>query len=121
MAGVVYPCSNLGQVGYRGDVLSNMRLLLSRSALVGKGRPSCSEHPRATSIAAQQNNRSVRTPSDHFGCRSEHPCLATRVLLRMGRARSHSYLVENLTQTSARTKSSWIACIGLLAAPNGQR
>ena len=33
----------------------NLRLLLSRFALVGKGRSPCSEHPSATSIAAQQN------------------------------------------------------------------
>ena len=33
----------------------NLRLLLARFALVGKGRPPCSGHPRATSIAAQQN------------------------------------------------------------------
>ena len=33
----------------------NLRLLLSRFELVGKGRSPCSEHPRATSIAAQQN------------------------------------------------------------------
>ena len=37
------------------QVHSNLRLLLSRFALVGKGRSPCSEHPRATSIAAQQN------------------------------------------------------------------
>ena len=36
-------------------MLSNLRLLLSRFELVGKGRSPCSEHPRATSIAAQQN------------------------------------------------------------------
>jgi len=35
--------------------LPNMRLLLSRFALVGKGRSPCSEPPSATSIAAQQN------------------------------------------------------------------
>ena len=34
---------------------SNLRLLLTRFALVGKGRPPCSGHPHATSIAAQQN------------------------------------------------------------------
>ena len=35
--------------------LSNLRLLLARFALVGKGCSPCSEHPSATSIAAQQN------------------------------------------------------------------
>ena len=33
----------------------NLRLLLARFALVGKGRSPCSEPPSATSIAAQQN------------------------------------------------------------------
>ena len=33
----------------------NLRLLLTRFELVGKGRSPCSEPPRATSIAAQQN------------------------------------------------------------------
>ena len=33
----------------------NLRLLLSRFAMVVKGRSPCSEPPRATSIAAQQN------------------------------------------------------------------
>ena len=33
----------------------NLRLLLARFALVGEGRSPCSEHPRTTSIAAQQN------------------------------------------------------------------
>ena len=33
----------------------NLRLLLARFALVGKGSPPCSGHPSATSIAAQQN------------------------------------------------------------------
>ena len=35
--------------------LSNLRLLLSRFALVGKEHSPCSECSRATSIAAQQN------------------------------------------------------------------
>ena len=35
--------------------LPNLRLLLSRFELVGKGRSPCSEPPSATSIAAQQN------------------------------------------------------------------
>ena len=33
----------------------NLRLLLSRFALVGKEHSPCSERSRATSIAAQQN------------------------------------------------------------------
>ena len=44
--------STTGQ-GRRG--LQNMRLLLTRFGLVGKGRSPCSDHPSATSIAAQQN------------------------------------------------------------------
>lgn len=36
-----------------------MRLLLSRFELVGKGRSPCSEHPSATSIAAQQNRETL--------------------------------------------------------------
>ena len=35
--------------------LSNMRLLLSRFALVGKEHSPCGSHSRSTSIAAQQN------------------------------------------------------------------
>ena len=34
---------------------SNLRLLLTRFNMVGKGSPPCSGHPSATSIAAQQN------------------------------------------------------------------
>ena len=33
----------------------NLRLLLTRFELVGKGRSPCSERPRSTTIAAQQN------------------------------------------------------------------
>ena len=33
----------------------NMRLLVTRSKLIGKGRSPCSEHPRATSIAAAES------------------------------------------------------------------
>ena len=36
-------------------VKSNMRLLLSRFALVGKEHSPCGSHSRSTSIAAQQN------------------------------------------------------------------
>jgi len=36
-------------------IRSNMRLLLSRFALVGKEHSPCGSHSSATSIAAQQN------------------------------------------------------------------
>ena len=42
-------------MGLDTEVLPNLRLLLSRFEMVGKGRSPCSEHPRSTSIAAQQN------------------------------------------------------------------
>ena len=42
-------------MSHEADERSNLRLLPSRFAMVGKEHSPCGSHSRATSIAAQQN------------------------------------------------------------------
>ena len=45
----------MAELGLRQQRQPNLRLLLSRFALVGKEHSPCGSHSRSTSIAAQQN------------------------------------------------------------------